>query len=255
MTAAKINSLILPLLLAILLSTASKLNMGKSINAFFYAITSPIHSPISSLRLFTENKIGYIKNLPKIEKQNRELKVQAAHYITENEYLKQKITDQKTLDNLKSSYKEVLPVRLTGSTGKFTVSSSQPSDKVKFGQPLVSGNVLLGLVSDIKGVSYTITPLDSDKINPFAVRTSSGLKGIFKHSGQTPQISDVPSQNPLVLGDFIISEPNEFLPGNLLIGKTTRIISTSQEPLQKAEILLYDTLDNNPDNLAIITTP
>lgn len=255
MTSTKINQLILPLLLAILLSTASKLKIGNGINSFIYIITSPIHMPVSSLRLFTENKVKYFENLPRVEKQNRELKVQAAHLITENEFLKQKITDQTTLDSLKTSYKEALPVRLSGSTGKFTVSSSSPSDKVKLGQPLVAGNVLLGLVSDIKSSTYTITPLGNEKITTFSIRTSSGQKGTFKYLNQTSQITDVPSQNPLILGDFIISEPTEFFPGNLLIGKIVRLISTSQEPLQKAEIALYDTLDSNPDNLAIILQP
>lgn len=255
MTSAKINLLLLPLLLSILLSTAGKLKIGNGLNSFFYILTAPIHSPVSALRLFTQNQIAYLENLPKVEKQNRELKIQAAHYITENEFLKQKITDQKTLDSLKSTYKEILPVRLSGSTGKFTVSSSQASDKIKLGQPLVSGNVLLGFVADIKGASYTITQMDNDKIITFPIHTSSGQKGSYKYINQTPQITDVPSQSPLILGDFIISEPSEFLPGNLLIGKTIRIISTSQEPLQKAEISLYDTLDSNPDNLAIILAP
>jgi len=255
MTSTKINLMLLPLLLAIVLSTASRLPIGSNINSIIYVLTAPIHSPISAIKLTTENKINYLKNLPKVEKQNRELKVQTAHYITENEFLKQKITDQKTLETLKANYKEILPVRLSGATGKFTVSSSQFSEKVKTGQPLISGNVLLGFVSEIKGSTYSITPLDSDKITEFAVRTSSGQKGIFKSQNQLPQIADIPSQSPIYLGDFIIGEPSEFLPGNLLIGKTTRIISTSQEPLQKAEITLYDTLDNAPDNLAIILQP
>lgn len=255
MTSAKINLLLLPLLLSILLSTVTKLKLGNNVNSFFYLLTAPIHSPISSLRLYTENKIKYFANLPNIEKQNRELKIQSAHYITENEFLKQKITDQKTLDSLNASYKEILPVRLSGTTGKFTVSSLQTSDKVKPGQPLISGNVLLGFVSEVKGVSYTISPLDSDKIPSFAIRSSSGQKGTYKFLNQIPQISDVPSQNNLILGDFIISEPNDFLPGNLLIGKIIRLISGSQEPLQRAEISLYDNLGNNPDNLAIIITP
>jgi cell shape-determining protein MreC len=147
MTSTKINLLLLPLLLSILLSTAGELKIGVGINSFFYILTAPIHSPVSALRVATENKINYLKNLPKVERQNRELKVQAAHYITENEFLKQKITDQKTLDSLKASYKQILPVRLSGSTGKFTVSSSEVASNLKIGHPLVSGNVLLGFVS------------------------------------------------------------------------------------------------------------
>lgn len=255
MTHSKINQLFLPLLVAILLSTASKTKIGIPLNNFFFTITYPIHSPISSLRFFTTSKVNYLKNLPQVEKQNRELKILTAHYITENEILKQKITDQKTVNDLTQNFHEILPVRLAGSTGKFTVSSLTPSTKIKIGQPLVTGTVLLGFVSSIAGNTYTITQLDSNKIIPFPLRSSSGPKGFYKYLDQTPQIVDVPSQNPLILGDFLITEPTDVIPSNLLVGKISRLISTSQEPLQKAAISLYDTLENSPDNLAIVLVP
>ncbi len=190
-----------------------------------------------------------------MEKQTREQKTQIARLLSENEYLKQTILDNKVTDNLKNSFKEIVPVRISGSTGKFIVSSSSPLDKVKPGQPLVSGNVLLGTVLEIKGTAVTITSLYSEKSPSFPIRTASGQKGFYKFSNNRAQIADVPSQYPLVLGDFIFTEPGELFPGNLIIGKTIRITTISQEPLQKADIVLYDSLTNNPENLAIITSP
>jgi len=190
-----------------------------------------------------------------MEKQTREQKIQIAKLLSENEYLKQAIIDNKVTDNLKNSFKAILPVRISGSTGKFIVSSSSPLDQVRPGQPLVSGNVLLGSVLEIKGAAVTITPLDSEKSPSFPIRTASGQKGFYKFINNHSQITDVPSQYPLVLGDFIFSEPGELFPGNLIIGKTIRITTISQDPLQKADIVLYDTLSNNPENLAIITQP
>ena len=229
--------------------------MGRSIDSLFYTIFSPITTPISQLRLIVENKYISLKNISGLEKQTREQKIQIARLLSENEYLKQTIIDKKVLDNLKNSFKQVVPVRLSGSTGKFIVSSSSSLEMVKPGQPLISGNVLLGTVLEVKGTAVTITPLDSDKSPSFPIRTTSGQKGYYKYAENHSQISEVPSQYPIILGDFIFTEPGELFPGNLIIGKTTRLLTISQEPLQKAEIALYDTLSNNPDNLAIITAP
>lgn len=255
MTSAKLNILLLPLFFAILLSTASKLKVGSKIDSVFYTAFYPISTPISNLRLFAEKKYLLLKNFSGLEKQNREQKNQIAILISENEYLKQTITDKKVLDNLKNTFRSVVPVRLTGSSGKFVVSSSLSLESVRPGQPLVSGSVLLGTVKDIKNNTVTITPLSSDKSPAFPVRTASGQKGLFKFVDNSPQLVDVPSQSPIILGDIVLTEPGDLFPGSLIIGKTVRLLTVSQEPLQKAEISLYDTLDSSPDNLAIITQP
>ncbi len=251
----KINLLLLPLLASILLSIVSELKVGPKVDALFYSILSPATSPIAKLRLFSENQYTYVKNISTIEKQNRDQKNQISRLLTENEYLKQAITDKKVLDNLKNTFKKAVPVRISGSTGKFVVSSSLPLTDVKPGQPLVSGNVLLGTVLEVKGPAVTIIPLESEKSPSFPLRTASGQKGFYKYTNNHPQITDIPSQNPIVLGDFVFTEPGELFPGNLIIGKIARLLTINQEPLQKAEIVLYDTLDNNPDNLAIVTLP
>ena len=255
MISTKINQLLLPFLFALLLAIASNLRIGKGLNNVFYIILSPITTPTSKLRLFTENKYSWLKNISGLEKQAREQKTQIARLLSENEFLKQAIVDNKVSENLKNSFKAILPVRISGSTGKFIVSSSSSLDQVRPGQPLVSGNVLMGTVLEVKGSAVTITPLDSEKSPTFPVRTASGQKGFYKFIDNHSQIIDVPSQYPLVLGDFIFSEPGELFPGNLIIGKTIRITTINQEPLQKADVALYDNLGNNPENLAIITSP
>ncbi len=255
MTTTKINLLFLPLLVSILLVTASKLKVGPTIDSFFYSLFYPITLPISKLRLISEQQISQIKGFPLLGRQIADLKNQNATLISENETLKQLVSDQKNLSNLQSPFKKVLPVHLIGSNGSFTVSSSFPLDKVRPGQVLIAGNILLGTVSEIKGSVVTITPLDSGKVPPFSVHTSSGQKGTYKYLNHLSQISDIPSQSPINLGDFILTEPHELFPGNLLVGKTVRLLSTSQEPLQKAEISLYSSLNDNLQNLAIILEP
>ncbi len=251
----KLNLILLPLLFAILLSATGKLKVGRSLDSFFNFIFAPVTLPVSKMRLNVENKYNYLKNISGLEEQNRDQKNHIASLLSENEYLKQTLIDKKITDNLKNSFKEIIPVRLSGSSGKFIVSSTMSLEKIKPGQPLVSGNVLLGTVLEVKGSAVTITTLESEKSPIFPIRSTSGQKGFYHYTNNQSLISDVPSQYPIILGDFIFSEPGELFPGNLIIGKITKLLTISQEPLQKAEITLYDSLNSSPENLAIITAP
>jgi len=254
MNSTKLNLLLLPLLFAILLSTAGKLKIGKTIDNVFYTILTPIHLPLGFIRQFTNTQISFINSLPRLKEQNKDLVSFNSRLLFENELLKQTLTDSKIIIQ-DSNFKSILPVRLTGSLGSNFVSSSLPLDKVKPGQPLVFGKILLGTVADIKGSVININPLDSDHLEPFSVHTSSGQKGQYKYLANTPQITDIPSLSPIAYGDYVFTEPGELIPGNLIIGKITKIISAQQEPLQKAQIKLETTLREAPEGLAIILEP
>lgn len=254
MTNTKINLLILPLLIAILLSTLGKLKISPVIDNVFYTILSPIHFPIGLLHQNVDRQISNIKNIPKLRQQYQNILSQNARLLSENEQLKQSLVDSKTV-NLTSNYKSVLPVRLTGSIGSNLVSSSLPLDKIKKGQPLVFGKILLGTVLDTKGSIVNIIPLDNERIGTFAVHTSSNQKGQYRFIDNSPQLTDISSLSPIVIGDYVFTEPSELIPGNLIIGKITKIISAQQEPLQKAEIKLETGLNDVSEGLTIIIQP
>ncbi len=254
MTSTKINLLLLPLLVSILLSTAGKLKIGKTVDNVFYTILTPIHLPIGYLRQITGSQLSFMKNIPKIKEQNKDLISQNSHLLSENELLKQSLLDSKIVVK-DTGFKSVLPVHLTGSIGSNSVSSTQPLDKVKPGQPLVFGKILLGTVDNVKGSVININPLDSDRAQVVSVHTSSGQKGQYKYLGNTPQLTDIPSLSPIIYGDYVFTEPGELIPANLVVGKITKIISSQQEPLQKAQIILETTLRDVPEGLAIILEP
>lgn len=254
MTNTKINLLLLPLLVSVLLSVGAKLKIGNTIDNVFYTVLIPIHMPAGLLRKVFDSQITFINSFPKLRQQNKDLISQNSRLLFENEQLKQSIADSKTA-NLSANYKSILPVRLTGSIGSNSVSSSLPIDKVKPGQPLVNGKILLGTVSSVKGSVINITPLDSDRLEVFPVHTGSGQKGQYRYIGNTPQVTDIPSLSPIAFGDYVFSEPGELIPGNLIIGKITKIISAQQEPLQKAQIKLESSLQDSAEGLFIILEP
>jgi cell shape-determining protein MreC len=238
----------------VLLSTVTKLRIGKTVDAVFYSILAPIRLPIGFFRQTTDGQITFIKNLPTLQKENHRLLSENALLLSTNEQLKQSLADTQN-PNLKSNFHSVLPVRITGSVGSDTVTSSQSLDAVKPGQPLVSGTILLGTVSSVKGSVINIKPLDEDGADILSVHTSSGQKGFYKFVANTPQITDIPSLSPVITGDYLFTEPTPLIPANLVIGKILKITSGAQEPLQKAEVRLETTLSDNPDNLTLILQP
>lgn len=251
---SKLNTLLLPLLIAVLLSVGGKLKIGIFIDNIFYTLLLPIHYPVGKLHYLTNSQVAFVKSLPGIRNQNTLLLSENSRLLSENEQLKQSISDTKTVLQ-SANFKSILPVRLTGSIGNNSVSSSLPVDKVKIGQPLVYGKIILGVVSDIKGTVINVTPLDNERIETIAVHTASGQKGQYKFQNNTPQITDIPSLSPVVLSDTVFTEPSAQIPGNLVVGKVVKLISAQQEPLQKAQIKLETSLREVQDGLAIVIEP
>jgi len=202
-----------------------------------------------------ESNLAFIHDLPQINQENLSLKKQNSLLISENQRLKEFLLDQEALKKATSPFKEIVPIRVINIGKTITATSSQNLDLIEPGQAIVSGATLLGFVDTISGQVIHIAPLNSEYSSRFSVNTTLGQKGSYIFSSRIPQIIDVPSENPLTLNDTVMTLPSEDSPGNLIVGKITKIISSPQEPLQKAEIKLETTFSSNPTDIFIIIKP
>lgn len=250
------STILAPLLCSILLSTLSNLKLGHQINLTLSQIVSPFTYPINLLNQATKNKIIYLKSLPRLERQNREQKVLIAHLLWQNENLKTGLKNENTEKIFQNKYQKTVSVETSGTSGRYLATTFQDTSEIISGMPLVSGNILLGFVTEkINKNTLRIITIDDNQNPLIPVHTASGQKGVYKFIEGHPQIVNVPSQTPLILGDFVLTEASEIIPANLLIGKITEILTAPQDPLQKGKIDLYDSLENNPEHLAIIVKP
>ena len=206
MTYSKLNLLILPLLFSILLATASKLKVGRTVDLFTYAALSPIQIPISSLKHFTDAKISFMKNMPQVYQENQTLKKTNSTLLSENQSLKNLIQDKSILENLKSPYKSTLPIRVVSIGNQITATTALDIDQLNIGQPVISGSTIIGVVSTIKKPIITITPLTNDNFSNIQIKTSLGQSGIYQYSARTPQIINIPSENPVSLNDTVFTQ-------------------------------------------------
>lgn len=244
-----------PLLVSILLFTISNLKLGLFLNNTTALLLSPITKPTLASRLLLNQQTKYLQSLPQVNLQNREQKILIAHLVWENEKLKQILKDTKTEELLKTNYQKVLPLNITNTTGKIIATSTQSLNQVKPGMPVVLENILLGLVSDISDESLTITTLQDDVFPAISLKSASGPKGVYRHINGSSIMTNVPSQTPLILGDFVLSEATDLIPANLLVGKVTKILTNPQDPIQKGEVTLYETIQHLSDNIVVILKP
>jgi hypothetical protein len=113
----------------------------------------------------------------------------------------------------------------------------------------------LGFVDRVDSSLIYINSLDSGNLTRFPVKTGSNQTGVFYFENRITQIADLPSENPIILNDTVLTLPTSLIPPNLIVGKIVKIISTPQSPLQKAEVDLDTKISMNISGLVIITKP
>jgi len=251
----RISSLLLPLLISVLLSTLSNLYIGRKLNTFFNIALSPITIPTSHTKSLLDETKDLLLDLPHLSRENLELKKINAVLLSENQNLKNAITDQETLKNSSKIFTSTIPIRVVSVGNSITATTSFDTNSIKKGQPVISGAILLGFVDRVSNSIIHITPLDSDNLPRFPIKTVMGQSGIYLFENRSSQIADLPSENPINLNDSILTLPTELIPANLVLGRTTKIISTPQSPLQRAEISLDSKLTTKTPDPVIITKP
>ncbi|KKT35493.1 MAG: hypothetical protein UW23_C0015G0005 [Candidatus Collierbacteria bacterium GW2011_GWA1_44_12] len=251
----RVNKLILPLLVSILLSTVGTLKIGRDVNALFGVVFSPITTPTAMARSTLTGSLEFLEDLPRMSLENQELKKEYSALLSENQNLKDAITDQETLKNSSKIFTSTIPIRVISIGKTVTATTSFSTESIKRGQPVVSGTILLGFVDRVSDPIIHIIPLDSESLSRFPVKTGMGQSGIYLFESRTPQIADLPSENPVNLNDSILTLPTELIPANLVLGRTTKIISAPQSPLQKAEIKLDSKLTSKTPDPVIVTQP
>lgn len=254
MSAAKINLIFLPLLFSILLSTVGKLKLGHDLNTLIYNLLTPIQTPLKLLKNQKNQSLNLLSSLPSLSQQNALLKSQNNALLTENQNLKNLLHDQFLINEQKHVYTQTIPVRVLSVNQKIAVTTSLDISDVKIGQPAISNQVLIGLVSDIEAPIIYLTPLTQENFPNINLTTQSNQKGNYQYASRTSQLINLPSETDINLNDTVFTQVSEMIPANLIIGKITRLITTKESPLQKAEIKL-ETDPQTLSNLLIITKP
>lgn len=248
----KINQLILPLLFSLILLFTSQIEVGSKINHAISSILTPISIPFTNTKVFFSHQITFISNLPFIYSQNQSLSHYNQFLLSQNQTLKDLITDKELLNNLPQNFTQTIPVRIVSISNRLTATTSLDLSSVKVGQPVVSDYSLVGIVTQINQNLITITTLSDEGFPHLNLKTNQGHKGNYLYENRIAQITNVSSEDSIITGDIVFTEASELIPANLIIGTVNTLITQTQSPLQKAEINLQKST-NKLQNLYIIT--
>lgn len=248
----KINQLIFPLLFSLILLFTAQLNTGQQISRFLTVILTPVSIPFTTSKMYLSQQLSFVISLPSLYHQNQELNHFNQFLLSQNQSLKDLITDKELLNKLPQDFHQTTPIRIVSIGNHLTATTSLDLSAIKIGQPVVSDYTLIGIVTKINQTLITITPLTDEDFPHLNLKTNHGHRGNYTYDNRLSQIINVSSEEPLQTNDTIFTEASAQIPANLIIGSIKNLITQTQSPLQKAEIKLEKS-PQQLQNLYIIT--
>lgn len=240
--------IIAPFLISLLLLTLSNIPQADSFTSLPTRLIHPLYSPFSQLGQKLQKQQQLVTSLPQTQYYNLLLRQENTQLQTQLLLLKNQIH----YDSIPSLNWPNQSVKIINLTPLVTVTTSDLS-LIRLGQPLVDSTALLGIVTEIKPPLIYITPLTHPDTH-LDIQTLDQIQAEYIFADQTPQITNLPSQNPLPENTTIYTLPTQYIPGGLVIGTTTQSLSNPQQPLQRIKIKL-NTHINQAQNPSIITDP
>ncbi|MBU1200303.1 hypothetical protein KJ953_02070 [Patescibacteria group bacterium] len=221
-----------PLLISILLLVSGKL---KPLEPSYQKVTSAlisINRPIYNLKNKLNQQKLFITSLPGMHFNNLALQAENSQLKTQNLLLKNKLN----LEDFHTPSWNTVPVRIIKVDNLISATSDQ-TDKIKPGMPLVSSTNLIGIVQKISSSIIYILPL-TDKNVTFPVQTDQDVKGNYIFQDQIPQMANISNQTHLNQNDTVFTLPTEQIPEGLIVGQVVQSLTQPSNPIQRVEIKL-----------------
>lgn len=229
-------SFIAALFLSILLTAGSFLNLTPPLSALLFSLLSPLIQPLTTARSGETRLFHFISNLPTVATENTKLKNENNLLKIKLDQLSQAISDQTLIASLGNNRWRVQPVKLVG-LGNLVIFTSQDFTAVLPGQPVVSGNSLVGLVKEVQKPIIKVIPLNHREIK-LAVQLETGAKGDYVYKGSRPYIINLPSATVFNSKTSVFTLPTEHIPENLIVGQIEKIVTNQANPTREATLTL-----------------
>lgn len=109
-------------------------------------------------------------------------------------------------------------------------------DLVKVGNVVLADGIFVGTVAEVSPVLSFISLLSQPDHPPILAKTQSGTKGILVGTGRTLQFEEVSLQDPLAVGDRILTVGQPGIASDLTIGQVVRISGEQSSPVKEAQV-------------------
>lgn len=106
--------------------------------------------------------------------------------------------------------------------------------RVEVGNPVSVSGTVVGRIQSLDGRIAKVTLLSQDFEAPLLAKTSSGKTGIVRGDGQRVLFTEVSPDEPLEVGERVVTLGQESVPPNLLIGKIGQLETQASDAVQTA---------------------
>jgi len=254
-------SFITSLFFSILLLALTKLNFTSPLSSLLNRIAHPIIAPITFLRTEKNSFLDYLIMVPTLEGENDKLKKENNLLKIRAKKLSDLIKDQKTIMDLDSLWSgkagsrfagQIQPVKLV-TLGNLATFTSLDFAHIRPGQPVATGNSLVGLVKSVEPPVIKVVLLTGPDTK-LGVQLDTGAKGDLVYKNSQTLITNLGSNVIFNSKTTVFTLPSSLMPENLIIGRVDKIISNQADPTQEATVILDQEISTGRD-FFIITRP
>lgn len=239
-------------MLSILLVTATKLNFTSNISSFLTALVNPILDPLTSIRIQKNSLTSFILATPNLSLENKKLKNENNLLRIRVKKLTDLISDQNQLKNLTNHPWSSQPIKLV-SLDNLASFTSLDFANIRPGQPVATGNSLVGLVKSVEPPIIKVIPLNHPDAK-FAIQLDTGAHGDYGYIKNEPHVINLDTGTAFNSKTTAFTLPTVLIPENLIIGQIDKITSNPADPTLEATIILDSDIGKSRD-FFIITKP
>ncbi len=238
--------------MSILLVAAAKLNLTIAISSLLSTLTTPIQTPLTYTRQQKDQFASFIFRSPHLLSENVKLKNEVGALKILLEDYEEELGDSLLREKLAKNHWQIQPVRLVSLDNSVTFTS-RSFESLRPGQPVVSGNTLIGLVKSVSPPVIKVIPMRHTDLK-IPVQLETGAKGEYSYRANEPTISNLDSSTIFNPQTLVFTLPGEQVPPRLILGQIDKITSSPANPTQEA-ILKLDQEINTGHDFFIITKP
>ncbi len=201
-------------------------------------LTSPLRIPATNSRLYIQNRLSFLKQLPNkqqtidnLNSQNTQLQSQLLtlqELKDQNQHLKQ------LLDVPAVAQAPIQPARVTG-LSRYAYIDHGAISHIKPGYAVISGSSLLGIIEQVNPRTSSVRLLTDPQIQ-IPAKTSKGQTGQVIFQSQTLRFTQVSPDPALTADQPVFTQGTDDYPSGLLIGTINQVQPAQTDVYQSASL-------------------
>lgn len=107
---------------------------------------------------------------------------------------------------------------------------------IQVGQSVLASKLLVGVISETSAHQAIVQLLFQSQTQPILAKTQGGVEGLIVGNGRNILLTEIPQEEPLRVGERVVTIGQASIRPQLLIGEVAQIIEQASAPIKSAVI-------------------